>query len=434
MPFSAPLARTPSPPYYAVIFTSRRTEEEDRSYNDMADRMVTLASEMPGFLGVESVRCADGLGITVSYWESEDSIREWKTHSEHQVAQETGKNVWYADYAIRVARVERAYGKIPEQARLTGRRMLKRLSDRPMTPSRFRSYTIMVIALLRALIVAAYGSHDSAFWKAIKERDFAVPEGESVSALVLELADLAADTDPILRDECGYEILAVWVYRKNLLNGKQLEVLRRKLLPAMTFHIGESDTDTVFRRSFSALYMSVLAAQDLQKPFLSSAAFKETLDSALRCYTDEKDLRGYVPKKGWAHATAHVADLLKFLARNPQLSLEDQRRIVAEVSQRCRTVPSVFAWGEEARIAAALLSVVDRKDFNASIFDGWFRGLIDEHQELWKGPTIDTAAYVSVRTQANVLAHLAAKIASQENTDIPQDFRKALNAILTQIE
>ena len=77
----------------------------------MADRMVTLASQIPGFLGVESVRGADGLGITVSYWESEDAIREWKAHSQHQVAQETGKKVWYADYVIRVAKVELTYGK-----------------------------------------------------------------------------------------------------------------------------------------------------------------------------------------------------------------------------------------------------------------------------------------------------------------------------------
>jgi heme-degrading monooxygenase HmoA len=72
--------------------------------------MVALASQMPGFLGVQSARNADGLGITVSYWESEDAIRRWKAHSEHQVAQATGKKVWYADYVIQVARVERAYG------------------------------------------------------------------------------------------------------------------------------------------------------------------------------------------------------------------------------------------------------------------------------------------------------------------------------------
>jgi heme-degrading monooxygenase HmoA len=103
------LAETPSPPYYAVIFTSQRTEG-DRGHGQVEDRMVTLASRMPGFLGVESVR-GDGLEITVSYWESEDSIREWKAHSEHQVAQDIGGQVWYADYIIRVAEVKLTYGK-----------------------------------------------------------------------------------------------------------------------------------------------------------------------------------------------------------------------------------------------------------------------------------------------------------------------------------
>jgi heme-degrading monooxygenase HmoA len=77
----------------------------------MADRMVELASKQPGFLGAESVRGANGLGITVSYWESEEAIRAWKANSDHKFAQETGKKLWYADYVIRIAKVERAYGK-----------------------------------------------------------------------------------------------------------------------------------------------------------------------------------------------------------------------------------------------------------------------------------------------------------------------------------
>ena len=81
----------------------------------MADRMATLASQMPGFLGMEFVRDSKGLGITVSYWESEDPIRRWKIHPEHQVAQETGKKVWYTDYVLRITRVERTYGKIANQ-------------------------------------------------------------------------------------------------------------------------------------------------------------------------------------------------------------------------------------------------------------------------------------------------------------------------------
>jgi heme-degrading monooxygenase HmoA len=107
---------TPQPPYYAVIFTSQRTEVE-KGYGQMADRMVELAAQQPGFLGVESTRGADGLGITVSYWKDEASIKAWKANAQHQVAQETGKKIWYADYMLRVAKVERAYSKAEAEQR-----------------------------------------------------------------------------------------------------------------------------------------------------------------------------------------------------------------------------------------------------------------------------------------------------------------------------
>lgn len=106
-PARALLANTPEPPYYAVIFTSLRTAG-DEGYGRMSDRMVELAAKQPGFLGVESAREANGLGITVSYWKDEDSIQAWKAHLEHAVAQRLGKEKWYAAYSLRVARVERA--------------------------------------------------------------------------------------------------------------------------------------------------------------------------------------------------------------------------------------------------------------------------------------------------------------------------------------
>ena len=104
------LANTPEPPYYAVIFTSLRTEG-DRGYGKTAERMIELASQQPGFLGVETARGDDGLGITVSYWTSEEAIANWKANAEHRLAQEAGKKTWYADYRLRIAKVERAYGK-----------------------------------------------------------------------------------------------------------------------------------------------------------------------------------------------------------------------------------------------------------------------------------------------------------------------------------
>jgi heme-degrading monooxygenase HmoA len=109
------MARTPRPPYYAVIFTSIRTAG-DQGYADTAERMVELASRQPGFLGVESVRGPGGTGITVSYWESTAAIAAWKAQAEHLLAQQRGKREWYEHYEVRVARVERAYGK-PEPVR-----------------------------------------------------------------------------------------------------------------------------------------------------------------------------------------------------------------------------------------------------------------------------------------------------------------------------
>lgn len=101
-------AATPEPPYYAVIFTSKRTEE-DGGYGDTAEHMAALAQDMPGYLGLESARGPDSLGITVSYWESEEAIANWKSHADHLAAQDRGKTHWYEHYELRVAKVERAY-------------------------------------------------------------------------------------------------------------------------------------------------------------------------------------------------------------------------------------------------------------------------------------------------------------------------------------
>lgn len=107
---SSSFAKLPEPPYYSVIFSSQRTAGEN-GYGLMADRMVELAAEQPGYLGGESARASDGFGITVSYWASLDAIAAWRSHAEHRIAQESGKTQWYEHYELRIACVERAYAK-----------------------------------------------------------------------------------------------------------------------------------------------------------------------------------------------------------------------------------------------------------------------------------------------------------------------------------
>jgi heme-degrading monooxygenase HmoA len=102
-------ASTPKPPYYAVIFSSRRNGQGEADYATAADAMFELVQKQPGFLGAESARGDDGFGITVAYFDSEENIRLWRNHAEHAATRERGKREWYEHFEVRVAKVERAY-------------------------------------------------------------------------------------------------------------------------------------------------------------------------------------------------------------------------------------------------------------------------------------------------------------------------------------
>ena len=95
------------PPYYAVIFSSILTDDTD-DYETTANRMVSLAKQQPGYLGIESARSE--IGITVSYWESMDAIVQWKNNAEHTLVREQGRKTWYKKYSVRICKVEREYG------------------------------------------------------------------------------------------------------------------------------------------------------------------------------------------------------------------------------------------------------------------------------------------------------------------------------------
>lgn len=104
-------ARTPAPPYWAVLFSSQRSATDPEGYGRMAAALEALAPEQPGFLGLEHARDAEGFGITLAYWESEEAIAAWKRVAAHQEAQRLGHERWYEDFRLRVARVERDYSK-----------------------------------------------------------------------------------------------------------------------------------------------------------------------------------------------------------------------------------------------------------------------------------------------------------------------------------
>ena len=286
-----------------------------------------------------------------------------------------------------------------------------------------------VVLLLAVPAAVAPPAHDRAFWTALATRGFAVPEGESAGALALEAVDLLSSTDPGLRDGVGYEALARWVYGDLLVPAAELEQLRLKLQAGLKKGLGETSGNSAYGRSFSAIGLSILAAADLKRPSLSQETFDDILAASTTYLGSEKDLRGFVAGTGWVHATAHTADVLKFLARNPKLTPAGQARVVEAVASRLRTAGVVFSWGEDERLALALLSLTRRKDFDPKPFEAWLAALSAENTALWKnGSAIEPAAFVAVRAQKQALVHLAALLAREEVA--PEAFRKALNAAL----
>ncbi|HEV7671802.1 MAG TPA: DUF2785 domain-containing protein [Thermoanaerobaculia bacterium] len=158
--------------------------------------------------------------------------------------------------------------------------------------------------------------HDRAFWRAIKTADFAVPEGSSAAALVEELSDYFSSPNPELRDDLAYSIPAAWIER-GLLDPDAERRLVARWSGQLSAGLSEPGDDRVLLRSYSALGLSLLAERDLAAPFLGAEGHRALLDAALAYLAGERDLRGYDRQKGWYHATAHTADLLKCFARVP---------------------------------------------------------------------------------------------------------------------
>ncbi len=261
-------------------------------------------------------------------------------------------------------------------------------------------------------------AHDRAFWLGIITNKYEVPAGEKPFELLVEMDSLIGSTDPVLRDDVAYSSAAQWISRKGLLTPEQQKVLLGKWTDNLTVKIGERDTDSVFRRSFSALNLSILAARDVQAPFLSQAEFDVFVDRVVTYLADEKDTRGFDRVKGWIHTPAHTADVLKFLARNAKLSVANQARILAAVSNKAANVGHTFAWGEDERLAQVIRSVVRRKDFDAPAFDTWLEPVAPASRQLWaNGPTIDPDRFPAVQNMKLILR--AAFAALSADTDLP---------------
>ena len=288
---------------------------------------------------------------------------------------------------------------------------------------------VLTLLLAQRAVAAEQPSHDRAYWLELRARQFEVPQSKPILPLALEATRLLGSTDPQLRDAVAYEALEMWIYRNPRLSPSELDTVREALSANARRGLGKTGGDDLYLRSFSVLVLSVVAAADLKQSFLDQSQFDALVDLALDALAQERDLRGYTDK-GWAHATAHCADLLKFLSRSPKLQAAQQARIVAGIAERLRSAGLVFVWGEDARLAAALTSVARRADADPAPFESWFGRLTQEHQAVWNSP-LDPPKYVAVRAQLNALSELSANLEADSAPGALQAIRSALRKLRT---
>jgi len=253
---------------------------------------------------------------------------------------------------------------------------------------------------------------DKKFWLEIMQDNYDIPEGHTLDELTKELFSYLGNTDPELRDDIGYIVYANWL-EMGLYSQADIENHITKLLENLEKGIGEIETNSVFLRSFSVLFLAEIIHNDNKAPQLHKEVIQEILRKGLAYLQSEKDPRGYAQGKGWVHALAHIADLLRVLSKNDHTSLNEHKQILTGIAKKLVAASDwVYVHGEDDRLSAAVLSILRRDMLPKSAIKGWIASFTSPN---WKGAWTNeesTHAFFNVR---NFLRSLYLQVATEEN-------------------
>lgn len=213
-------------------------------------------------------------------------------------------------------------------------------------------------------------------WEQVVAQGCAVPEDRQLGDLTAELTVMLGSTDPHVRDGLATEVLATWVSEgvyDELLGG-----LGDGMCAGLRVGLGEDPTDSVFRRSFSALVLAECLARDTERQLVGHDTVLRWGDAVFGWLVREQDLRGFVPGSGWAHAVAHGADALGTLATNPALAETELVAVLDVVADRV-AAPTTYRWlqREDDRLARAVMAVLRRDLVDAELVEGWLDRLVE---------------------------------------------------------
>jgi Protein of unknown function (DUF2785) len=267
---------------------------------------------------------------------------------------------------------------------------------------------------------------DKLFWKTIQENQYAIPAGHTPTSLTAELFLYLGSTDPELRDQIAYETFANFLQR-DYFSLDEIEIYIANLLANLDIGIGETDSDSVFLRSFSVLFLAEIIHNDNKTPRLKGPVIQTILEKGLWYLASEKDLRGYVEGKGWAHALAHTADLLLVLGRNLNTSESDHSLLLLGMSEKLlQSTTWVFVYGEDDRLSRAALEVLRRGTLSVTFIRRWLDSFLKPDGGSWKGAWKKERTTLSFFNVRNFVRSLYLQISNEDGFPQQEELEQIL--------
>lgn len=255
------------------------------------------------------------------------------------------------------------------------------------------------------------------FWVSIAKNDYKIPEEYSLKELTNTLFGYLSSTDPELRDDIAYIVYANFLKRE-LYSNEDVRTHADELLSNLEKGIGETETDSVFLRTFSVLLLAEIVYNDNKNPLLDKEQVQTILNKGLEYLDAEKDPRGYIPIKGWAHALAHTADLMQELSKSRFVEQSDLEKILQGIASKLvHSSNWVYIHGEDERLANAMEAILQRDLLTMDFLSEWLKSLT-EPDTSWKGAYTDEAQVKAFTNTRNFLRSLSEIIRKSEN--LPQ--------------
>lgn len=244
------------------------------------------------------------------------------------------------------------------------------------------------------------------FWLSLGKNEFKIPDAYNIGELTKTLFGYLGNLDPELRDDIAYIVYANWLKRE-MYSRDEIRLHMEELLANLESGIGETKTDSVFLRSFSALFLAEIVHNDNKKTLLEKADIHSILAKGLWYLDAEKDPRGHIPVKGWAHALAHTADLMMVLGKNRHVEKDGLEKILQGITNKLvHSTNWIYIHGEDERLANAVTAILQRNLPAEGFLKTWLKS-ITEPEPSWSDAYLNEGKAKAFHNTRNFLRSLS---------------------------